>query len=404
MDGGDRTATHRLERVYLDNAATSWPKPPAVWDEQDRYQRRNGASAGRGGYREARESARQLDETRRLLADLLGADKPQRMIFAENATGALNLALKGHLQPGDHVVTTAMEHNSVLRPLEALRERGGITVTRVPASEEGFVSTADVAQALRAETRLIAVQHASNVSGTVQPVAEICRLAREWGIVTLVDAAQTAGSLPIDIGAWGADLVAVPGHKGLLGPLGTGALYVAEGVVLRTVTEGGTGSRSELDRQPEDWPDRHEAGSHNLPGLVGWAQGLAYLRARSVASVRQEKLVHLRRLLGGLRGIEGVRVVGPLDPERNAGVVSFTVAEWEPAVFAEELDRRFRVQARPGLHCAPGAHRALGTFPQGTVRFSLGPFNTAEQIDRAVEAVEELAHERAPVLQRLAGF
>jgi len=386
------------ERIYLDNSATSWPKPPEVWNAVDRYQRTAGASAGRGGYAEARDAARLLHECRELMTQVLGGSDPSRVIFTANATGAINLALKGHLLPGDHVVTTEMEHNSVVRPLEALRERGIISLTRVACGEDGRVAPSAIARALTPQTRLIVLQHASNVSGTIQPVAEVCLLAREWGIPTLVDAAQSAGTLPIHADAWGAAFVAVPGHKGLLGPMGTGALYVAAGMTLRTVTEGGTGTRSELERQPDEWPDRHEGGAHNMPGIVGLSEALRYLLQQPVGAVAQHKATLFRRLHAGLSKIEGIRVLGPAAPELNIGIVSFTVRGWEPPEFAQELDRRHRVQGRPGLHCAPGAHRTLGSYPAGAVRLSIGPFNTLEQMDATNRAVAELAQERRPQL------
>jgi len=382
------------QRIYFDNAATSYPKPPAVWEAMDRFSREIGASAGRGAYEEAFECGRLLQETRNRLATLFGASNPERFIFTLNATGALNLAIKGILDPGDHVVTTALEHNSILRPLNALQERGVITYTKVPCAPTGELDPEDIFRAIRPNTRLIACLHGSNVCGVMFPIAEIARAAREKEIPFLVDAAQTAGGCPLDFKALGLDLVAFPGHKGLLGPLGTGALWVREEISLRTVTEGGTGSVSEQEVQPPFWPDRHEAGSHNAVGVVGLGEGVRYLLERGVDDVR----IHKREFSAALRQrfetVEGVTVFGPSDPELNAGVVSIQVHGWSPNDFAVELDRRHRVNVRPGLHCAPGAHQAIGSFPEGTIRFSLGPFTTSEHVERAAEAVEELARER----------
>jgi len=390
----DANAAGCRSRVYFDNAATSYPKPSRVWDAVDHFQREIGASAGRGAYAEAYECARLLGETRALLARLFNAPDPSRFLFTMNATGALNLALKGTLRPGDHVVTTAIEHNSVLRPLNALRERGIIDFSVVACAPTGELDPDALAAAIRPATRLIALLHGSNVCGVLFPVEQIARIARERGIPLLVDAAQTAGAVPIDVRALGLDMIAFPGHKGLLGPLGTGALWVREGLELQTVTEGGTGSKSEWDVQPDFWPDRHEAGSHNAAGLVGLLEGVRYVLDRGVAEIRAHKELIVSRLLRRFRAIEGVRVFGPGSAALNGGVVSIRAEGWGPLEMASELDRRYRINVRPGLHCAPGAHKTIGTFPEGTVRFSVGPFNTPEQVDAAAEAVEELARER----------
>ncbi len=389
------------ERIYLDNAATSYPKPPAVWEAMDRFSRELGASAGRGAYEEAFECARLLQQTRERLATLFNAPDPERFIFTLNATGALNLAIKGLLSPGDHVVTSVLEHNSVLRPLNALKERGMIAYTKVPCSSTGEIDPDDVARAIRPNTRLLAFLHGSNVCGALFPIADLARLAREYEIPLLVDAAQTAGSCPIDVQALELDLVAFPGHKGLLGPLGTGALWVRKGISLRTVTEGGTGSISEQEVQPPFWPDRHEAGSHNAVGLVGLGEGLRYLLDHGVEDVRSEKEKLAGDLIRRLEAIKGVTVYGPRDPARNAGVVSIRVKGWDPTEFAVELDRRYRINVRPGLHCAPGAHKTLGTLPEGTVRFSLGPFTTADHVRKAAKAVEHLAQPRVSAAKKV---
>lgn len=383
-----------LPRVYLDNAATSYPKPPAVWDAMDRFSREIGASAGRGAYAEAFECGRLLQQTRDRLAALFNAPDPTRFLFTLNASGALNLALKGILNPGDHVVTSAIEHNSILRPLNALQERGTISFTKVACAPTGELDPDDVARAIRPNTRLIAMLHGSNVSGVIFPIAELARMAREYEIPFLVDAAQTAGSCPIDVQALDLDMVAFPGHKGLLGPLGTGALWVRQGVSLRTVTEGGTGSISEQEVQPDFWPDRHEAGSHNAVGLVGLGEGVQYLLDRGVDDVRAHKETLVAEAIRRFEAIDGVTLFGPRDPALNAGVVSIRVAGWTPNEFAVELDRRYRINVRPGLHCAPGAHQTIGSLPEGTIRFSLGPFNTADHIRLAAEAVDAMARER----------
>ena len=382
-----------MRRVCLDNAATSYPKPESVYRALDQFMREVGASAGRGAYAEARWTGDRIQECRELICTLIGAPSPERLIFTLNASDGINLGIHGLVRHGDHVICTAMDHNSVLRPLNALRERGIATYTRVACSETGELDPADVARAIQPNTRLIALLHGSNVSGTLLPIAEVGAIARERGILYLVDAAQTCGSYPLDLSELPIDLLAFPGHKGLLGPLGTGALYIREGVEPATIREGGTGSLSEKDTQPEFLPDRYEPGSHNAAGIVALAEGVRYVLERGVAEIRRHKEALVAHFHQGLAAIEGVKVHGPRDPALNAGVVSITIAGWKPGDAARALDDRFRVQTRAGLHCAPWAHRTLGTYPAGTVRFSLGPFNTAEDIDAAADAVAALAGE-----------
>ncbi|HEX3000248.1 MAG TPA: aminotransferase class V-fold PLP-dependent enzyme, partial [Armatimonadota bacterium] len=314
-----------MRRIYLDNAATSYPKPEAVYQSLDHFMREVGASAGRGAYAEARWTEQRIQECREAICRLIGAKCPERLIFTLNATDSLNLGIRGVVTPGDHVITSAMDHNSVLRPLNALQERGIITYTRIPCNEEGELDPEDVARAIRPNTHLIAMVHGSNVSGSMLPIAEVGAIARAHGITYLVDAAQTLGSYPIDLSKLPIDLLAFPGHKGLLGPLGTGGLYIREGLDLATVREGGTGSVSEKDTQPEFLPDRYESGSHNAAGIVALLEGVRYLLDRGVEDIRAEKERLVARFLSRVREIEGVRVHGPKTAAQNAGVVSVTV-------------------------------------------------------------------------------
>jgi cysteine desulfurase / selenocysteine lyase len=381
-------------RIYLDNAATSWPKPEAVYQAVERFQREIGAAAGRGSYGEALESGRLVEMARSGVARLIAAGDPRRIIFTFNGTDSLNLALHGFLGPGDHVVTTKAEHNSVLRPLRELEERGGVAVTRVDCDGAGQVDPDDVRNAIRAETKLVAVLHASNVTGTIQPVAEIGRIARERGAAFLVDAAQTLGHIPIAVDELGADLLAAPGHKGLLGPLGTGVLYIRPGLEpsLHSFRQGGTGTRSENDRQPESLPDKYEAGNHNVPGLAGLAAAVDFLETRGISAIRDHELELLERLLAGLQQIEGVTVFGPDKIEDRMGVVSVRIEGYDPQEVAAMLDASYGIQVRPGLHCAPLMHKAIGSFSGGgTVRFSFSRFTTAEEIDAALTGVREIA-------------
>lgn len=380
-------------RIYLDNAATSWPKPPEVVHAVHQYLTECGTAVGRGATRTAADLQQTIDRTRLRAARLLGVRDTRRILFTCNGTDALNLALHGLLREGEHVVTTVVEHNSVLRPLAALHQRRGITITRVGVDAEGFVDPETIEAALTPRTRLVAVSHVSNVTGAIQPVEEIVALARARGVRTLVDAAQSAGHLPLDVEALGVDLLACSGHKGLLGPLGTGMLYVAPGLEaeLESTRQGGTGTRSEEDQQPEDLPDKYESGNHNAPGLVGLEAGLAWLEQRGLAAVRQHELELLSRLVEGLTGLPGVCVVGPRNVERRCGVVSVVIDGYAPQEAAAVLDEHFGIECRAGLHCAPLMHRALGTFERGgTLRLSPGPFTTVEEIDAAITAIRHL--------------
>lgn len=377
-------------KIYFDNAATTWPKPEAVYRAVEEFMVNIGANPGRSGHECSLNAGRILTETREKLAQLLGAPAPDRIVFTLNCTDALNMALKGVLRPGDHVVTSALEHNSILRPLEGLRERGVIDYTVVPASPAGELDPADFAKAVRPKTRLIAVTHASNVIGSITPLAEIGAVARERGTLFLVDAAQTAGVLPLDVRRLGIDLLAFAGHKGLLGPMGTGGLYVRPGLELAPWREGGTGSRSELTTQPDFYPDHLEAGTPNTPGLAGLNAALDFILGTGVAAIQQKEQALFARLHTGLAEIAGVKLYGSPDLTRRVAVLSFTLAGHDNAEVAAYLDRQFGIMSRPGLQCAPLAHKAIGTFPEGTVRFSLGYFNTEEEVDQAIQAVAAL--------------
>ena len=382
-------------RVYLDNAATSFPKPAAVYGAVDHYQRNIGVSIGRGAYREAVESQRMLDRCRLRAAMLLGAESPDRIVFTYSGTDGLNLALAGLCRPGDHVVTSELEHNSVLRPLKWLGETRGIKVSAVAPRSDGRIEPADVRAALRPDTRLVAIQHASNVTGVVQPIAEIGEIARTNGSLFLVDAAQTAGHWPLDLSQMPIDMLACPGHKGLLGPLGTGLVYLRPGIErqLDCYRLGGTGTQSEDDRQPIQMPERYESGNHNAPGLAGLDAALAHLQSMTIEQVRRTEAELTGQLVEGLRSLTRVTVYGHASPQTpHVGVVSFNVADFAPHEAASILDDSFGIQARAGLHCAPGAHRWLGTLDGGgTVRFSVGPFTTVSEIDHAISSVRELA-------------
>jgi cysteine desulfurase family protein len=383
------------ERIYLDNAATSWPKPEAVYQAVERYQRQLGAPAGRSAYAEAAEVEAAIRTTRSQIAALIGAEDARTIAFAFNGTDALNQAIHGVLRDGDHVVTTVVEHNSVLRPLRALEEQRRITVSRVACDATGIVDPDDVrAATLLHKTRLVVVSHASNVTGALQPAAEIGNFARERGCLFLLDAAQSLGDVSLNARELQVDLLAAPGHKGLLGPLGTGVLYVRSGVEphLRSFRQGGTGSRSEEDRQPELLPDKYESGNLNVPGILGLGAGIDYLRQRGIDAVRAHAQQLTQQLLEGLSTMPGVTVFGPRDAAKQVGLVSVNLEGIDPQVAAGMLDVGYSIQTRAGLHCAPLMHKALGTLGTGgTLRFSIGPFNTEEHIDAALTALREIS-------------
>jgi len=373
--------------AYLDNAATSWPKPESVYRAVSRFMRRVGATPGRGGHRREEEAARIVDSARTALAQLFNAPSPNGVIFTLNATQAINMALKGVLRPGDHIITSSIEHNAVWRPLKAL-ERSGVAMTAIPCVADGTLSPAAVEAAIRPATRMIALQHASNVLGTILPIAEIGWIARTHGILFLVDAAQTAGAYPIDMAAMSIDLLAFAGHKGLYGPHGTGGLVVRPGVALETWVEGGSGAKSELETMPEELPLRLEAGTQNAAGIAGLLAGARFVLKEGVSHIREHEMALTALLIGALRDLPGLTVLGPADLDRRTAVVSVVVNGYVPDQLAVVLDQVFAIMTRAGIHCAPQAHRTAGSLDQGgALRFSPGFFNTEDEIRTAAGAL-----------------
>jgi len=376
--------------IYFDNAATSWPKPPAVRDALAEYFDEAGGNPGRSGHRMSVAAARLVENAREKLAELFNVADPSRIVFTHNATHALNVALMGLLHPGDHVVTTSLEHNSVMRPLRHL-ETLGVELTSVACTPEGLLDADGVGRALRPNTRLLVTTHASNVVGTLMPIGALSRLARERKITYLVDASQTAGAIPIDLHEVNVDVLAFSGHKGLLGPTGTGGMCIREGVVLAPLMRGGTGSDSAHEIQPDFLPDAFESGTQNVAGIAGLGAGVRFLLEIGIDTVRMHEQQLVAEFLSGASEIPGIILYGPRDAALHCGVVSFNVAGAMPSEVALILDESFAIMARSGLHCAPAAHRALGTFPTGTVRFSFGWFNTPAEVQRALEALREVA-------------
>jgi cysteine desulfurase family protein len=372
--------------IYLDNAATTYPKPESVYQAVMHAMREVGASPGRGGHRRTLEAGRIMFQAREVAAALLSAPDSSRIIFTHSATEALNMALRGTLVPGDHVITSSMEHNSLIRPLHLL-EKQGVELTVVQAGPDGVIDPDDVRCALTPHTRMIAIGHVSNVSGTIQPIDCISAIAREAGTLFLLDAAQSAGSIPIDVVSSAIDLLAAPGHKGLYGPQGTGLLYVAAHVALTPLLAGGTGTNSTSEDQPDAVPEGFEAGTHNLPGIAGLKAGMEFILDQGVKVIGEHERALVTFAVEKLQRLPQVTLHCPSDPALRGAVLSFTIAGKDSAAIAFELDGCFDIAVRAGLHCAPRAHRTLGTFPGGTVRMSPGWFTTREDIAIFAEAV-----------------
>lgn len=389
------------ERTYMDNSATSFPKPASVAEAMVDFSRECGASAGRGAYAEAKACERILWDCRARLAELINAESPERIVFTLNCSEAQNIVIRGLLNnasAGTHAITTAMEHNSTLRPYNALAEQRDLCPEFVACDEStGLVSPADIESAIRPNTRLISCVHVSNVTGTLQPIAEVAAIARSRSVPCLVDAAQSVGHVPIDVQALGADFVAFPGHKGLLGPLGTGVLYIRTGAEhdLPTMKEGGTGTISEVPTQPTTMPDKYEIGSHNAVGIAGLLEGVNWLLQRGVESLRAHDVALCERFLDATADVAGLTVFGPREIGHRTGVFSVAVDGVSPGELAGLLERDFGVLTRPGIHCAPLAHRTIGTHPEGTCRLSFGPFTTLEQVSAAADALTQIAQQAA---------
>jgi cysteine desulfurase family protein len=376
--------------IYLDNAATSFPKPEPVYQALDAFARTRLANPGRAGHRMAVGCERTLDDSRHALNQFFRGEDPDRWIFTLNCTDGLNLAIKGTVKPGDHVITSDLEHNSISRPLRALEQAGVITLTRV-VSDRGYLDPDAVRRALTPKTALVALTHAANVLGTVQPMEAIAPVVRGSGALLLVDAAQSAGVVPIDLRATPIDLLAFPGHKSLYGPTGTGALYVGPRARPNAWREGGTGGDSSSETQPAQLPYFLEGGTPNVLGVAGLAAGVAWVTQQGPDNLRRHEVGLLQRVVDWVEGTEGWSIAGRWDPDTHTGALSLVVPEpLTPQELGSILDTSFEIAVRPGLHCAPYIHRALGTFPDGTLRLSPGPFNTPEQIDAFLVALAEI--------------
>ncbi len=383
--------------IYLDNAATSWPKPPQVKEAMIRYIEKIGANPGRSGHLLSVEAARILYEARETLAKLFHVRDPLRIVFTLNATESINLALRGLLKPSNHIITSSMEHNSVMRPLREL-ERQGIELSILPCSDRGWLDPKEVERKIQPNTTMVVLNHASNVTGALLPVKEVALITRKHDLLFLVDAAQTAGAYPINVEQDGIDLLAFTGHKSLYGPQGTGGLVIGDRVDEKEMVplkRGGTGSRSEFEEQPDFLPDRFESGTPNGVGIAGLLAGTQFVLERGVEKIRQEESRLMDKLMEGLREIPQVRFYSPENKKNRIATFSFNLGQRSPSDVALRLEKEFGILCRSGLHCAPAAHRTIGTFPEGTVRFSLSQFNTQDEMETAIQAVSRIARGRA---------
>jgi len=379
--------------IYFDNAATSWPKPESVYKAMDHCSRFIGANPGRSGHRMSIEAGGVVLDAREAIAEIFNIEDTARIALTFNATDSLNLGIKCLLNPGDHVITTSIEHNSVMRPLRYLEDSRKIELSVAKTGKDGIITAEDIESLIKENTRLVVVTHASNVIGAIVPVNEIgAMLRKRKNIYYMVDCAQTGGVLPVDVEKMNVDLLAFPGHKGLLGPQGTGGLYVREGVeeYIHSLKQGGTGSKSELEIHPDLLPDKYESGTKNTPGLAGLAAGIRFVLDKGIDKVWAHEQEVTSRFLNGVSKIEEVTVYGPNDPNKQLSVVSLNVKDILPSELGYIMDNEYGIMTRVGLHCAPVTHKTIGTSPNGTVRFSMGFFTTVEEVDLVLEALKKI--------------
>ncbi|MHC4550958.1 MAG: aminotransferase class V-fold PLP-dependent enzyme [Planctomycetota bacterium] len=381
--------------IYLDNSATSFPKPEEVYAFMDGFYRSHGVKPGRSGFDLSREAGEMVDDTRRLLTDLFNGGDPNRLCFGSNATDALNLVISGLLQAGDHVITTNLEHNSVLRPLHHMKQFQGVEVSHVPCDAHGFVDPDEFKRRFKTNTRLVIVTHASNVIGTIQPIKEIGAHCKEAGVPFAIDASQSAGVVPIDVEAQNVDIVVFTGHKSLMGPMGIGGLYVREGIEIKLSRAGGTGVRSAVKTHLEEYPYRLEYGTINLLGVAGLNAGVTWVRSQGLSTIHEQEMKLCTLLRDGVSDIKGVTTYCQDDLSHHIAVFLFNIKGFEAEAAGPLFDVDHELVCRTGLHCAPLTHDHLGTTGlHGAIRFSLGPFNTVEHIESAIAAVEDIASMR----------
>ncbi len=380
--------------IYFDNAATSFPKPKSVIQAMTEFMNEIGANPGRSGHHLSVEAGRIVNNARENIAKLFNVKDPMRVVLGSNATDALNLGIRGILRKGDHVLTGSMEHNSVMRPLRELEQKG-VELTVVQCSKEGFLEPQDVSKAIKKNTKLIVLNQASNVVGSLLPIREVGKIARENEILFLIDAAQTAGCVPIDIETDRIDLLAFTGHKSLLGPQGTGGLVIGDNVNPKELTplkSGGTGSRSEFEYQPDFLPDKYESGTMNTVGVAGLAAGVQFVLDETVEKIRKKEKKLTKRFIEDASGISNLRLYGGCDEKRQTSTISFTMKNISQSEAGLILDEEYGILCRVGLHCAPSAHKTIGMFPNGTIRFGMGYFNTQAEVDFALDALRKMVN------------
>lgn len=379
-----------MSGIYMDNAATTYPKPESVYLAMDNFNRYMGGNPGRGSNQQSIRASSVLLETRQSLANLFNIEECLDIAFTANVTESLNIGLKGVLRPGDHVITTSMEHNAVARPLFALGKQG-IEWTPVTCAADGTLDPDDLRRAIKSNTRMICTLHASNLTGTIMPIKEIGSIARSAGIIYMVDSAQSAGVLPIDVKEDHIDILAFTGHKGLFGPQGTGGIYINPVMKIKLLKEGGTGSLSEYLEQPDFMPDMLESGTLNTPGIVGLGAGIAFINEQGMDKIYQHEQKLLTQLIDGLQQIKGIKLYGPADIKRRTAVLAFNIEGMDCGELSSRLDYEFGITTRSGIHCAPLAHQTIGSFNSGSCRLSPGYFNTSEDIINTLQAIETLA-------------
>ncbi len=388
--------------IYLDNAATSWPKPESVITAMKQFNDQIGSNPGRSGHHLSVDAGRILYDTREIISTLFGVSDPLRIAFTSNITHSLNIAIQGLLKPGDHVITTSMEHNSVMRPLRELELRG-VELSVIDCDKSGILDPESIHKYIKSNTKLLIATHASNVTGTILPITEMGKIASGYGIPFCVDSAQTAGVLDIDVEKSRIDILCFTGHKSLFGPMGTGGLYIKKDLEknIHPLMSGGTGSRSEYEIQPDFMPDKYESGTLNTIGIAGLYAGVKFIKGIGLEEIRSKEKLLLKRFLNGISGIKKVAHYRPEKTEDQVAVAAFNIEGLSPSDTSFYLDENYGILTRPGLHCAPSAHKTIGTFPQGTNRISFGYFNTIEDVDTAVKAIEELSHNQNKGLQPL---
>lgn len=383
-----------MPMIYLDNAATTFPKPEIVYKTMDTFYRTLGANPGRSGHRMAVAAEKEIEDTRTAVARLFGIRNSMRLILTFNATDAINMGIKGFLKPGDHAITTFLEHNAVSRALHGLEKRGIITITKVKNSPDGFINPVDIKKAITSKTRFIVMAHAPNVLGTIQPIRDVGRIAREDNCIFMVDAAQTAGVCEIDVNECFIDMIAFTGHKGPLGPTGTGGLYVGERLTLDPWREGGTGFEAASLTQPEELPFKLESGTPNTVGIAGLRAGIEFVLSKRISTIRAHEQHLTGKLMQAFQHDQRFTLYGTTDITKKVGIVSMNVKGFKPQEVGGILDQTFNIAVRPGLHCAPFAHQMIGTFPDGTIRISPGCFNTEDDIDQLISAFTKIADEK----------